>query len=59
MWVPSQLEEAHIPIGNWVGLSWVGLVSIYQSTRLNLDWVDFNSSISWKKRGGEGLAILY
>lgn len=43
MWVPSQLKEAHIPIGNWVGLgwfqfihqpgwAWIGLVSIHQSS---------------------------
>lgn len=47
MWDPSQLKEAHIPIGNWVGLGWavlgwfqfihqpgwalIGLVSIHQS----------------------------
>lgn len=49
MWVPYQLKEAHTPIGNWVGL-----VSIYPSTRLDFDWVGFNSSIRWKKRGREG-----
>lgn len=53
MWDPSQLKEAHIPIGNWVGLGWAGLVSIYPSTRLGFDWVSFNSSIHWKKRGEE------
>lgn len=62
MWVPSQLKEAHIPIGNWVGLSWgwVGFSLSINQFGLGLGWLQF---INQEEEEGRGafffLAILY